>query len=171
MTESTTPTPPASPAPRKAGGRLFFGVLAVAAVASAAMMFMGGPKPPAESTIVWQHVENRAGLESNTSGKPGLLFFTADWCGPCKILKSKTLTDTKVSALIESRFTPMKIDLTDQNSPGQLIAHDYKVDGIPTLIIVSAGKEVDRTVGVLDAAELNDWLSKGLAQTPRQTAP
>jgi thiol:disulfide interchange protein len=72
--------------------------------------------------------------------------------------------------LIGSGFAPMKIDLTDQNSPAQVLARDWRIDAIPTLIVLSPeGREVGRVTGVLDAAEFRDWL--GQMQKLDTTAP
>ena len=158
-----TPVPPPAPKP----GRILPGTaglipaLAVLAVLALAAVFVTSDPPKSgPDKVPWRHAQTKAEISVNTTGKPMLIFFTADWCGPCTLLKQTTFADASVAEKIQTGFVPMKVDLTDQNGPEQLLAHTWDVRAIPTMIIVSpAGKEVSRQQGVLDVQEMTTWLA------------
>jgi len=81
------------------------------------------------------------------SDKPVLVDFSAEWCGPCRML-APILEDVKKR--IGDRATIFKLDV-DRN---QVIASNYNVMSVPTLIIFQNGKPVWRRSGVLSAADL-----------------
>ncbi|MBC8328617.1 MAG: thioredoxin family protein [Planctomycetes bacterium] len=96
-----------------------------------------------------------AGLEqalaaARKSGKPVLIDFSADWCGPCRQLGAQLLHNPEHAALIQ-RFEPVQIDV-DRN--GEL-ARKFEVGGIPDLRILRPdGEQVHKVVGFggVDAA-------------------
>ncbi len=81
------------------------------------------------------------------SDKPVLVDFSAEWCGPCRML-APILEDVKKR--IGDRATIFKLDV-DRN---QMIASNYNVMSVPTLILFQNGKPVWRRSGVLSAADL-----------------
>lgn len=85
------------------------------------------------------------------SEKPVLVDFSAEWCGPCKML-APILEDVKKR--IGERATIFKLDV-DRNP---VIASSYNVMAVPTLIIFQNGKPVWRRSGVLSAVELTRTL-------------
>jgi len=85
------------------------------------------------------------------SEKPVLVDFSAEWCGPCKML-APVLEDVKKR--MGDRATIFKLDV-DRNP---MIASSYNVMAVPTLIIFQDGKPVWRRSGVLSAVELTRTL-------------
>jgi len=75
------------------------------------------------------------------SKKPTLVDFYADWCGPCKMMKS-IIEDTKKD--LGDNATILKIDI-DNNSD---VAIKYGIRSIPTLILFKEGEVVWRQSGV-----------------------
>ncbi|MCS6935057.1 MAG: thioredoxin domain-containing protein [Chitinophagales bacterium] len=77
------------------------------------------------------------------SGKLVLVDFNAVWCGPCKLLKpevNKAIRKSKGAAVL------LDIDV-DKNST---LASKLNVRGIPLLLLYKDGREVWRSLGVVD---------------------
>lgn len=79
--------------------------------------------------------------------KPLLVDFSAEWCGPCKIM-APILKD--VASRLGETIRIIKVDI-DKNPQA---AQAYKVQGVPTLILFQNGKQLWRQSGVLQANEL-----------------
>jgi thiol:disulfide interchange protein DsbD len=71
------------------------------------------------------------------TGKPAMLYFTADWCAPCLELKKYVFSDKRVAAAA-SRLVNIYIDV-DKNYDA-LAA--YKVRGIPAIFFLNPGGEI-----------------------------
>lgn len=88
-------------------------------------------------------------LDSNV---PVLVDFHATWCGPCKSL-APILKEVK--AALGEDVKIVKIDV-DKN---QVLASQYRVQGVPTLILFKDGKQVWRQSGVIPKHELIDLIT------------
>ncbi|KAA9040578.1 thioredoxin [Ginsengibacter hankyongi] len=87
------------------------------------------------------------------SDKPVLVDFSAEWCGPCKMM-APILKDVKKE--VGETATILKIDV-DKNPA---TAGQYQIQGVPTLIIFKKGKAVWRQSGVIPKAGLVDVIKK-----------
>ena len=77
----------------------------------------------------------------------------ATWCGPCKMLKSKTFKNKEVADYFNSNFINASIDV--EKGVGVTLAEQYNVSMLPTLIIAREdGKPILFTTGFLDHNEL-----------------
>src|SRR6185369_3342415 len=86
-----------------------------------------------------------------------LLIFSAEWCGPCKLLKKNSLAAKEFTdgggAL---RVTDVDIDADEKT------ARRFEVNAVPTLVLLTAdGKIVSRRTGYLSAADLLSWIEEG----------
>ena len=85
------------------------------------------------------------------SNKAVLVDFSAQWCGPCKVL-APILKEVKNEVGDTGKI--IKIDV-DKNQP---LSAMYKVMGVPTLILFVDGKQVWRQSGVMQKQELLSML-------------
>jgi thioredoxin len=75
------------------------------------------------------------------SSLPVLLDLWAAWCGPCRIIAP---TIDQLATELAGKVLVGKLNV-DEN---KRTAARYQVQGIPTLLILQNGQEVDRIVGV-----------------------
>jgi thioredoxin len=99
------------------------------------------------SNNVRQITEKQFDTEVKTSPTPVLVDFYATWCGPCKVLSPRL---DELAGSFTNRVTFVKVDV-DQ-SPR--LAQEFRIEGVPTLLLFRDGKVADRLVGVLPTSEL-----------------
>ena len=79
------------------------------------------------------------------------LYFWADWCGPCKMFSPI------ISELKEETGLPIfKID-SDANPKS---AERFSVSGIPTVLVIKNGLEVQRVIGAMPKHKLVERISQ-----------
>jgi thioredoxin 1 len=86
-----------------------------------------------------------------------LVDFSADWCGPCKML-APILKEVKQN--LGDNIKIVKIDV-DRNPA---LAQQYRVQGVPTMILFNQGQQVWRQSGVIPAHELTSLLQSKMAK-------
>ncbi|HUH35763.1 MAG TPA: thioredoxin [Moheibacter sp.] len=85
------------------------------------------------------------------SGKPAMVDFWATWCGPCRMVGP---TVEELAKEYEGQAVIAKVDV-DNN---QQVAADYGIRNIPTILFFKDGEVVDKVVGVVPKAQLEEKL-------------
>jgi thioredoxin 2 len=94
---------------------------------------------------------------------PVLVDFWAPWCGPCRMVSPAV---EQMARDFAGRLKAVKLDI-DQ-APD--IARRHQVQGIPLLVLLRDGKEVDRLVGAVPPQRLKQWLEPHLATSGAASA-
>jgi thioredoxin 2 len=89
---------------------------------------------------------------------PVLVDFWAPWCGPCRMVSPAV---EQMARDFAGRLKAVKLDIDQAPS----IAARYQVQGIPLLVLLRDGEEVDRLVGAVPPQRLRQWLEPHLATT------
>ena len=84
------------------------------------------------------------------SEKPVLVDFYADWCGPCKMLSP--IVDEVANENEDIKVVKVNID------ESQDLAMKYQVMSIPTLVVIKEGKEINRSVGLIDKSQVTSLI-------------
>lgn len=78
--------------------------------------------------------------EAIESGKPVLVDFWAEWCGPCRMVAPIV---SELSGEYEGKAVIGKVNVDDNRE----VAAQYGIRNIPTILFFKDGKVVDKIVG------------------------
>ena len=101
-----------------------------------------------------QHFNAASFEEAIAGGKPVLVDFFADWCGPCRLVSpvldeiARERSDVKIA----------KINVDKESD----LAGRFGVMSIPTLIVLKDGKVVEQAIGARGKADISAMVKRHL---------
>ncbi len=84
-----------------------------------------------------------------------LLIFTADWCGPCQVMKPLL---EELEGEYNGKIEFKQVDVDEEGA----IAQKYDIVSVPTLVLAQDGKEKDRKKGAAPKESIKQWIDSVL---------
>jgi thioredoxin 2 len=95
--------------------------------------------------------------EEIAAAPPVLVDFWAPWCGPCRMVSPIV---EQIGREYAGRLKVVKLNI--DGAPA--IAARFGVQGIPLLVVIKDGREIDRVVGAVPADQLRAVLARHVPQ-------
>lgn len=114
--------------------------------------------------VAWARDFDEARALAAESHRPVLLFFTAEWCAPCRVMKREVFADREVMQAINASVVPVMLSMGEPGSDA--VFERYQVGGTPVTIFTDAdGTVLDFEVGRIGKARFLEILD-GLETEP-----
>jgi thiol-disulfide isomerase/thioredoxin len=111
-------------------------------------------------TFPFQEISlEQARQQARQQDKLFILYFTANWCLPCRWMEANTFADPELSAFVSDHYLAVKVDL---NKPGsRVLQQQFEVNILPSLLVFAAnGQLIDQRSASQEAAPLLRWLKR-----------
>jgi thiol:disulfide interchange protein len=130
-------------------------VLAACVAVGVARQFTGRAPRLTDKDVIARQGEYQWTLdESRRTGKPVVLDFYTDWCGPCRWMRENAWNDPRVVAAMRNYlFMPVNVDANRE------LSKMFGVEGIPHVVVISPdGKVIGSQTGAVPPDRLLAWL-------------
>lgn len=149
--------------------RLMIKALVLTVLVSSSAVGLGETTPAGKGMAPktdWHTSFSEAQAEAKALGKPILLHFYADWCGPCQQMERNVLNQPGVVRCLGVDVVGVKIN-ADHNSD---LKSRFGVSGFPTDVLVSPEGAVSiRSVGMSSESSFIDRMKREGAKYPTKT--
>lgn len=88
--------------------------------------------------------------------QPVLVYFWADWCGPCRLM---TPLVSSVAQTYSDRLKVVKMEV----DPNPVAVKSYNVEGLPGLRLFKTGKLIESVEGLITKQKIIDMLEAHLS--------
>ena len=82
---------------------------------------------------------------------PVIIDFWAEWCGPCKMF-APTFSEVSKKFPLKAQFLKVNTEIARE------IAMRYRIQSIPTIVVIKNGVEKDRVMGALPFESFYNWV-------------
>ena len=79
-----------------------------------------------------------------------ILYFTADWCNPCK--KTRPIVEELNREQIMAKFFIIDVDSEIE------MAQDFEIRSVPTFVVMKNNKEIHRVTGAKSRQQLEELI-------------
>lgn len=113
------------------------------------------PLPAAEQPEIFTTLgHDQAVSRARNEDRLLLIDFTAVWCSPCRKMDQTTWVDEAVIRWVGEHALAIQVDVDEEHD----VRDNYKIQAMPTIVVVLDGEEVDRAIGYRDGEDLLAWL-------------
>lgn len=110
------------------------------------------------NNVAWAGNFTLAQQQATDSGKPIILYFTGEWCVPCRIMKRQVWADEEVTALVNAQFVPVLLDVDDPENAA--LMERYNIAGPPVIIVTDGeGNALRWRAGGMSKADFLELLN------------
>jgi thioredoxin 2 len=104
--------------------------------------------------LPWVVDADRNTFEAETGASvPVVVDFWAPWCGPCRMV---TPSLERLAGAHAGSLKVVKLNVDEAPDIGAR----FEVQGIPLLVLMRDGKELDRLVGAAPESQIDSWLRR-----------
>ncbi|MEW6668436.1 MAG: cytochrome c biogenesis protein CcdA [Thermodesulfobacteriota bacterium] len=119
--------------------------------------------------VPWSPYDSEAVRRAAGAGRPVMLDFYADWCGPCVAMERTVFKDPEVVRL-SAQFATLRVDLTTRRSSHQEALSRYQIRGVPTVVFLDREGHERKDLRIEETVDTKAFLMRMKKLLPGPTA-